>query len=104
MSFKVFSGIQMKSIFDLNILNLLTWGCESWSLIKIPIKISVFHMRRIRRMLRIKLSEVMEDRIRNFKVKRMFYNINTVEIQMAKRILTFIGRVVRMEKIKYQVG
>ena len=61
-------------------------------------------MRSIRKMLRIKWSEVMEDRIRNSKVKRMFYNINTVEIQMAKRILTFIGRVVRMEKIKYQVG
>ena len=57
-------------------------------------------MRSIRRILRIKLSDVMEDRIRNSKVRRMFYNINTVEIQMAKRRLTFIGRVVRMNKNK----
>ena len=82
-------------------MNLLTWGCESWALTKILIKkLEVFHMRSIRRILRIKWSDVMEDRIRNSKVRRMFYNINTVEIQMAKRRLTFIGRVVRMDKNK----
>ena len=82
-------------------MNLLTWGCESWALTKILIKkLEVFHMRSIRRILRIKWSEVMEDRIRNSKVRRMFYNINTVEIQMAKRRLAFIGRVVRMDKNK----
>ena len=82
-------------------MNLLTWGCESWALTKILIKkLEVFHMRSIRRILRIKWSEVMEDRIRNSKVRRMFYNINTVEIQIAKRRLTFIGRVVRMNKNK----
>ena len=41
-------------------------------------------MRSIRKNFRIKWPEVMENRIRNSKVRRMFYNINTVEIQMAK--------------------
>ena len=82
-------------------MNLFTWGCESWALTKILIKkLEVFHMRSIRKKFRIKWPEVMEDRIRNYKVRRMFYNINTVEIQMAKRRLTFIDRVVRVEKSK----
>ena len=82
-------------------MNLLTWGCESRALTKICFKkLEVFHIRSIRNILKIKWSEVMEDRIRNSKVRRMFYNINTVEIQIAKRRLTFIGRVVRMNKNK----
>ena len=82
-------------------MNLLTWGCESRALTKICFKkLEVFHMRSIRSILRIKWSEVMEDRMRNSKIRRMFYNINTVEIQMVKRRLTFIGRVVRMETNK----
>ena len=94
--------IQSKYLIYMAIpMNLLTWGCESWALTKILIKKQeVFHMRSIRRILRTKWSEVMEDRVRNSKVRRMFYNINTVEIQMAKRRLTFIGRVVRMDKNK----
>ena len=94
--------IRSKYLIYMSILmNLLTWGCESWALTKLLIKkLEVFHMRSIRRILRIKWSDVMEDRIRNSKVRRMFYNINTVEIQIAKRRLTFIGRVVRMNKNK----
>ena len=48
-------------------------------------------MRSIRRILRMKWSEVIKDRIRNSKVKKMFYNISTVEIQIAKRILNLSG-------------
>ena len=45
-------------------MNLLTWGCESWALTRVLIKkLEVFHMSSIRRILRIKRSEVMEDRI-----------------------------------------
>ena len=57
-------------------------------------------MRSIRRILRSKRSEVMEGRIRNSKVRKSYCNINTVEIQIIKRRLTFIWRVVRMDKNK----
>ena len=82
-------------------MNLLTWGCESWTLTRVLIKkLEVFHIRSIRIILRIKWSEVMEEIMRNSKVRRMFYNINTVKIQGDKRGLTFIGRVLRMDKNK----
>ena len=36
----------------------------------------------------------------NSKVRKMLYNVNTVEIQIARRRLTFIGRGVRMDNNK----
>ena len=62
-------------------------------------KLDVFHINSTRRILRIKWSEVKEDRITNSKVRKGFYNIYIAEIQITRRRLTFIGTV-RWPQIK----
>ena len=62
-------------------------------------KLEVFHINSTRRILRIKWSEVKEDRIMNSKVRKGFYNIYIAEIQITRKRLTFIGTV-RWPQIK----
>ena len=50
-------------------ISLLLWGSESWALTKVLIKkLEVFHLRNIRRILGIKWSEVIDDKITNKQV------------------------------------
>ena len=52
--------------------NLLRWGCQSWALTKfLPKQLEVFHMRRIRRILKIKWDDVRELKIKTFKSEKL---------------------------------
>ena len=77
-------------------MNLLLWGCETWSMRKaLSNKLEVFLHRSIRRILRVSVTKMKEERIRNEHVRRMFYDIPRVCNMIAARQLDFIGKVVR---------
>ena len=76
--------------------NLLIGGSESWDLLtSLLSKLEVFLHRSVRRILVIKMTEVKEERIRNAEVTERFFNTPNIQNQIAKRQLTFIGKVVR---------
>jgi hypothetical protein len=65
-------------------MNLLLWGCETWSVQKaLANKLEVFLHRNIRHILRVSITRVREERIRNEHVRRMFYNIPRVSNMIA---------------------
>ena len=77
-------------------MNLLLWGCENWSLRQDLLRrLEVFLHRGIRRILHISITQVQEERIRNDKVRRQFYDIPCVTNMVAARQLKFLGKVVR---------
>ena len=77
-------------------MNLFLWGCETWSIRKaLSNKLEVFLHRNIRRILRVLMTKVREDRIRNEHVRRMFYDIPRVSNMIAARQLDFIGKTIR---------
>jgi hypothetical protein len=77
-------------------MNLLLWGCEMWSMRKaLANKLEVFLHRNIRRILRVMMTRVHEERIRNEHVRQMFYDIPRVSNMIAARQLDFIWKTVR---------
>ena len=66
--------ISAKVLIYLAILvNLLLWGCQSWALTKVLTKkLEVFHMRCLRRILKIKWDDVREIKIKNIQVREKF--------------------------------
>ena len=77
-------------------LNLLLWGCKSWALKKSSIdKLDVFLHKSIRRILRIPMSQVKDERIKNERIRKIFYNIPDIKSLIAIRQCRFVGRVVR---------
>ena len=77
-------------------MNLLLWGCENWSLRQDLLwQLEVFLYRSIRRILHISIVQVQEERIRNDKIRRLFYDIPCVINMIAARQLGFLGKVVR---------
>ena len=77
--------------------NLLLWGCESWATnLDVLKKLEVFHLRCIRKKLGISWDNVRDEKISNLQVRKKFNNIKTVEMQIAKRRLTFLGKIIRM--------
>ena len=76
--------------------NLLLWGCESWALRETMLtKLEVFFHHSIRRILDITITQVIDERIRNESVRMRFCRIPSIRNLLAKRQLTFIGKVVR---------
>ena len=63
-------------------------------------KLEVFHLRCIRRILGISWDNVREENISNVHVRKRFDNIKNVELQIAKRRLTFLGKIIRMSNDK----
>ena len=77
-------------------LNLLLWGCETWSLRQVLLnKLEVFLHRNIRRILKVTITQVQEERIRNEHARKMFYDIPRVRNMIAARQMDFLGKVVR---------
>jgi hypothetical protein len=69
-------------------MNLLLWGCEMWSLQQTLLnKLKVFMHRSICRILDIMMTQVKDDRIRNNKVRYIFYDIPTIKNMIAARQL-----------------
>jgi hypothetical protein len=58
-------------------------------------KLKVFLHRNIRRILRVSMTKVREDCIRNEHVRRLFYNIPRVSNMIAAHQLDFIGKMIR---------
>ena len=76
--------------------DILLWGSESWALrTSLLSKLEVFLHRSVRRILGITMTEVKEERIRNEEVRERLFKIPNIQNQIAKRQLTFIGKVVR---------
>ena len=86
-----------KHLFYLAIpVNLLLWGCETWALKKSSlIKLESFHHRSIRRILKINMIQVREEKISNKQVRKMFHNIPEIGNLIAAFQLRFVGKVVR---------
>ena len=62
-------------------------------------KLEVFHLRCIRRILGISWDNVREDKISNLQVSKRLNNIKNVELQIAKRRLTFLKKFIRMPNV-----
>ena len=76
--------------------NLLLWGCESWALREATLqKLEVFLHRSVRKILKITLTQVIDESITNTSLRARFFNIHSIRNYIAKRQLTFIGKVVR---------
>ena len=79
--------------------NLLLWGCKSWDLRKsLLASLEVFLHRGISRILRIRMSKVIEKHITNTSIREKFYNIPTINKQIALRQLTYLGKIFRREE------
>ena len=77
-------------------LNLLLWGCETWSMRKqLMDKLEVFVHRSCRRILHITMTQVKDERITNEQVRKTFYSLPSVPHLIAARQLSFIGKVIR---------
>ena len=72
-------------------LNLLLWGCETWSLRQDLLR----RLEDIRRILHISIIQVQEEHVRSDKVRRLFYDIPCIINMIAARQLGFLGKVVR---------
>ncbi len=74
-------------------MNLLLWGCETWSIRKsLSNKLEVFLHRNIQCILRVSMTRVREEGVQNKHVRRMFYNIPHVGNMIAARQMDFIGK------------
>jgi hypothetical protein len=77
-------------------MNLLLWGCETWLMRQVLAnKLEVFVHHNIRRILRVSITKVRENHIKNEHVRRMFYDIPRVSNMIAARQLDFIGKTIR---------
>ena len=52
-------------------------------------------MRCLQRILEIKLNDVVDNNISNVSIRKMFHNIETIESQISKRRLSFLGKITR---------
>jgi len=77
-------------------MNLLLWGAETWSLRKTQLdQLKVFLHCSIQRILQISMSTVKEERIRNERVREMFYSIPCVQNMIASWQADFIGKMIQ---------
>ena len=61
-------------------MNLLLWGCKTWSLQQSLLKkLEVFLHRSIRRILDINMTRVKDEQIQNTKIRNIFYDIPDIE-------------------------
>ena len=66
--------------------NLILWVCEIWALRKsLLASLKVFLHMGIRRILRINMSQVINQRIKNTSIRKIFYNILKFQNQIAFR-------------------
>ena len=83
------------------ILNTVLWGCESWSLTAELIrKLEVFQNKMIRRILKIDMYMVQEDRITNTNIRKQFCNISKIQDVITRRQLKWVGNITQMEETR----
>jgi len=77
-------------------MNLLLWGCETWSMRKaLANKLEVFLHRNIRRILLVSITRVHEEQIIKEHIRHMFYDIPRVSNMIAACQLDFIWKTVQ---------
>ena len=78
------------------------WGCDSWAIRESTLnKLEVFLHRNVRKILNITIKMVIDERITDQSLRNQFFNIPTIRNQLAKRKLTFIGKLIRNSE--YQI-
>ena len=83
-------------VFLQYIVNILLWGCESWAIKDNHLrKINSFIHRSIRRILHIRMSQVIDDHIKNLSIRKAFFNLPTAENLIAIRSMTYLGKLTR---------
>jgi hypothetical protein len=76
--------------------NQLLWGCKSWALHHLHItKLEVFWHRSIQRILWIGVGQVIEERITNEKIRKIFINVLTAENTIVVRQMNYLGKIIR---------
>lgn len=76
-------------------ISLLLWGCENLSGNKNDIdKLERFQSKSIRRIMNIKIQQVIDNRITNVQLLKSFYNINTISQMICKRQLKFVRKII----------
>ena len=66
-------------------INLLLWGSESWALRETTLsKLEVFLHRSVRKILRIDITQVMDERITNGSIRNRFFSIPKIRKQIAQ--------------------
>ncbi len=82
--------------FQVILMNLLLWGCKTWSLQQSPLdKLEVFLHQSIRCILAINMTRVKEERIQNTKIRSIFYHIPDVKHMIAAQ-QTSLGRLFKV--------
>ena len=83
-------------IFLSILINFLLWGCESYALrVSLLEKLEVFLHCSIRKILVLAITQVTKEIITNGTVRQRFFNMPTIQNQLAKLQLTFIVKVTR---------
>ena len=79
--------------------NLALWNSETWSGNKVDLSmLDAFHHKAIRRILKIKMSEVKSEKINNLNLRKRFGNVKALSETWRHRLLKFVGRTIRQEK------
>jgi hypothetical protein len=85
------------NLFNAILMNTVLWGCESWTLsTSSKQKLSTFQHRSIRRILKISIYEVVENRIKNSEVRSKFNNAQHIITTIKTRQLIWLGKIAKM--------
>ena len=93
---------QAKDLIYMTIMfNLLLQGSESQATnLDVLKKLEAFHLRCLKKILGISWDNVRDKKISNVQGRKRFNNIKNFELQIAKRRLTFLGKIIRMPNNK----
>lgn len=86
-----------KSLFFRAIqINLLLWGCESWALREdLEVKLERFVRKKIRKILKINMYDVMDRSMSNAEHYSIFNNFPTIQALVDTRRMKLLGKIVR---------
>ena len=78
------------------IVNILLWGCESWAIRDYHFKClnSIIHQS-IQQILHIRMSQVIDDHIKNLSIRKKIFNLPTMENLIAIRLMTYLEKLTR---------
>ena len=83
-------------VFVQYIVNILLWGCKNWAIKEHHfLKLNSLIHRNIRSILRIKMSQVRDEHIKNTRIRKIFFNLPDAQNLVAIRSMTYIGKVAR---------
>ena len=97
---KLDTKIQIR-VYDATVINILLWGCESWTLSAEHLrKLEVCHHRFLRKMARITIYDVKELRIKRNEIRSQMgcYNIDQI---MELRRMRWLDKLAKMETNRF---